>query len=112
MKRQSRLGRIERALQLADAALAVREEAYDLGALALGYHRTLLAAGGVTAGAGIRGADNFVPAALQGAYGSRTPAGVALYLTLRPGGASSGGGGMRDMPGMDGRLTHQRLLIY
>src|SRR5437867_4026365 len=30
VKRQSRLGRIERALQLADAALAVREEAYDL----------------------------------------------------------------------------------
>jgi len=58
---------------------------YDLSALALGYHRALLT-GGVAAGAGIRGAVNFVPASLGGVYGSRTPAGIALYLTLRPAG--------------------------
>src|SRR6266498_2904571 len=69
---------------------------YDVGALALGYHRTLLAAGGVTAGAGIRGAVNFVPAALVSVYGSRTPMGVAAYLTLRPAGVASGG--MMEMP--------------
>ncbi len=74
---------------------------YDVGALALGYHRTLLAAGGVTAGAGIRGAVNFVPAALVSVYGSRTPMGVAAYLTLRPAGVASGG--MMEMPS----LTHQ-----
>src|SRR6059036_2036537 len=46
---------------------------YDVGALALGYHRVLPTGRGVAAGVGIRGAVNFVPASLEGVYGSRTP---------------------------------------
>src|SRR5437870_4235367 len=71
---------------------------YDIGELALGYHRVLLTAGRAAAGAGIRGAVNFVPASLEGAYGARMPLGIALYLTLRPVAASAGGA--MDMPGM------------
>ncbi len=59
-------------------------EEYDLGALALGYVRELRAIRGMTLGAGVRGAVNFVPASLEPAYGSRTPVGVAVYLRLRP----------------------------
>ena len=71
---------------------------YDVGALALGYHRALPTGRGVAAGVGIRGAVNFVPASLEGVYGSRTPAGIALYLTLRP--ARVPASGMMNMPGM------------
>src|SRR6184192_316313 len=71
---------------------------YDVGALALGYHRALPTGRGVAAGVGIRGAVNFVPASLEGVYSSRTPAGIALYLTLRP--ARVPASGMMNMPGM------------
>src|SRR3989449_4060519 len=71
---------------------------YDVGALALGYHRVLPTGRGVAAGVGIRGAVNFVPASLEGVYGSRAPAGIALYLTLRP--ARVPAGRMMNMPGM------------
>ena len=60
---------------------------YDVGALALGYRRTVGTFGGFAAGVGARGALNFVPASLEPEYGSRTPVGVAVYLQLRPSGA-------------------------
>src|SRR5438094_8631398 len=56
---------------------------YDVGALALGYHRALPTGRGVAAGVGIRGSVDFVPASLEGGYDSGTAAGIALYLTLR-----------------------------
>ena len=59
---------------------------YDVGALALGYHRALTRVGGVTADIGVRGAVNFVPSTLEGVYGSRAPVGFAVYCTLRPAG--------------------------
>src|SRR5207302_10014624 len=71
---------------------------YDVGALARGYHRALPTGRGAAAGVGIRGAVKFVPASLEGVYGSGTPAGIALYLTLRP--ARFPAGGMMNMPGM------------
>ncbi len=75
---------------------------YDVGALAFGYVRTVRADLGLVAGVGVRGSINFVPAALEGIYGSRTPIGVAIYLRLRPAGAQHGGmrmDGMSDMRG-------------
>jgi hypothetical protein len=33
---------------------------------------------------GVRGSLNFVPEGLEATYGTRTPAGVALYARLRP----------------------------
>ena len=59
---------------------------YDVGALALGYRRTVGTFAGLAAGAGARGSLNFVPASLQPEYGSRTPVGLVVYLELRPAG--------------------------
>src|SRR3989441_1712313 len=75
---------------------------YNVGALALGYLRTVGAVAGLAAGVGVRGSVNFVPSSLNGVYGSRTPAGVAIYLRLQPAGAREGGMKMDGMPGMHG----------
>jgi len=71
---------------------------YALSVLAFGYHRVILTPGRLNVGLGVRAAVNFVPAALESFYGSQTPEGAAVYLTLRPG--SSPTGDMMDMPGM------------
>lgn len=57
---------------------------FDIGALALGYLRTLGTAAGLSAGVGVRGSVNLVPESLKSIYGTRTPAGVVIYLRLRP----------------------------
>src|SRR6266513_4109871 len=57
---------------------------------------------GLAAGLGVRGSVNFVPSSLNAVYGSRTPAGVAIYLRLQPVGAREGGMKMDGMPGMHG----------
>ncbi len=75
---------------------------YDVGALALGYLRTVGTVAGLAAGLGVRGSVNFVPSSLNAVYGSRTPAGVAIYLRLQPVGAREGGMKMDGMPGMHG----------
>lgn len=56
----------------------------DIGALALGYLREVARYAGAGLDLGVRGSINFVPAALEPTYGTRTPAGLALYLRLRP----------------------------
>ncbi len=73
---------------------------YDVGALALGYVRTVGIVGGLTAGLGVRGSVNFVPATLDSVYGSRAPVGAAIYIRLRPAGSGSGGMDMHGMPQM------------
>src|SRR5207247_1208232 len=75
---------------------------YNVGALALGYLRTVGTVAGLAAGVGVRGAVNLVPAALNAVYGSRTPAGVAIYLRLPPVGSREGGMKMDGVPGMHG----------
>src|SRR6267378_904590 len=75
---------------------------YDVGALALGYLRTVGTVAGLAAGAGVRGSVNFVPSSLVAVYGSRTPAGVAIYLRIQPVGAREGGMKMGRMPGRHG----------
>jgi hypothetical protein len=74
---------------------------YDVGALALGYLRRVGSVAGLAAGVGVRGAVNFVPSSLSALYGSRTPAGVAIYLRFQPVGAREGAMKMK-MPGMHG----------
>src|SRR2546425_2577001 len=75
---------------------------YAVGALALGYQRTVGTVAGLAAGVGVRGSLNFVPSSLEAAYGSRTPAGVAMYLQVRPAGAREGDMKMHEMPHMHG----------
>jgi hypothetical protein len=57
---------------------------FDIGTLSLGYVREIAAFQGATLGFGARGAINLVPRALEGAYGSRTPVGLAVFLRVRP----------------------------
>jgi hypothetical protein len=57
---------------------------FSVGALSLGYVREVASLGWMSAGVGVRGAVNFVPAALESAYGSRTPTGWSVYVRLRP----------------------------
>lgn len=57
---------------------------FDLGTLSLGYIREFAAFQGATLGLGARGAINLVPGTLVGAYGSRTPLGLALFVRVRP----------------------------
>src|SRR2546425_458495 len=75
---------------------------YDVGALALGYLRTVGTVAGLVARGGVRGSLNFVPSSLDGAYGSRTPVGAAIYLQLRPADARESGRKMNRLPGMHG----------
>jgi len=75
---------------------------YNVGALALGYLRTVGTVAGLAAGVGVRGSVSFVPSSLNAVYGSRTPTGVAVYLRLQPMGAREGGMKMDGMPGMHG----------
>jgi hypothetical protein len=64
---------------------------YNVGALALGYLRTVGTAVGLTAGVGVRGSVNVVPSTLAAFYGSRMPLGIAIYLRVRPRGALAAG---------------------
>src|SRR5256884_5252780 len=75
---------------------------YDVGALALGFQRTVGTVAGFAAGVGVRGSVNLVPSSLNGVYGSGTPAGAAIYIQLRPAGAREGGMKMDGMPGTHG----------
>ena len=62
----------------------VDEELYDIGSLSLGYVREFAWWKGATLGLGARGGLSLVPAALEEAYGTRTPAGFAVFLRVRP----------------------------
>src|SRR2546425_753993 len=73
---------------------------YDVGALALGYLRTVGIVAGLAAAVSLRASGDFVPPSLNAGYGSRTPAGLAIYVRLRPAGRRESGMMMPGMPGM------------
>lgn len=77
-------------------------EEFDIGGVVLGYVRELAEVHGVNLGAGIRGAVDIVPSGLEPAYGTRTPAGFAVYLRLRPALMQANDA----MPGMDHAASH------
>ena len=60
------------------------EDRFDVWSLALGYIRDVVEYDGASLGLGVRGSLNIVPTGLEPTYGTRTPAGVAVYLRLRP----------------------------
>jgi hypothetical protein len=83
-------------------ASASPKREYDVGALALGYLRTVGTVAGLSAGVGARGSVTFVPPSLDVVYDSRTPTGVAIYLRLRPAGSHGNAMNMDGMPEMHG----------
>jgi hypothetical protein len=75
---QHLFGRVEYVRKTAEDLVvpgAPPDAVYDLGAVVLGYLKGWL---------GVRGSVGFLPAALQGAYGSRTPVGLAVFARWRP----------------------------
>lgn len=70
----------------ADLALppGVARDAVNVGEVTLGYAYDLSRSGPVRLAVGLRGSVNFVPRELVPYYGSRTPAGFAIFLRLRP----------------------------
>ena len=59
------------------------DKTYDIGSVVLGYLNAWSVGRGEW-GLGVRGSVGLVPASLEGAYGSRTPLGVAVYGRWRP----------------------------
>jgi hypothetical protein len=64
-----------------DASIGRR---FDVGSLALGYMREIAEIPGGSVGVGGRVSLGLIPESLTPHYGSRTPAGFALYLRIRP----------------------------
>ena len=64
--------------------LVVAAGTYDVGSVVVGYLKAWRVGSGEW-GLGVRGAVGLVPAVLAGAYGSRTPVGVAIFARWRPG---------------------------
>jgi hypothetical protein len=72
---------------------------FDIGSVVVGYLREVWTLGRATIGVGARGSVNFIPDGLKPAYGTRTPAGLAIYIRLRPETMSMG------QPGMEHQVT-------
>jgi hypothetical protein len=60
------------------------ERKLNIKAVSAGYIRELSRQLNTTLGLGVRGTVNFVPAAIEPIYGSRTPLGLVVFLRLRP----------------------------
>lgn len=69
----------ELALDLAPSA-----EEVDIGTFVLGYVREVGRLRGASMGVGVRGALGVVPGTLEPAYGTRMPAGLAVFVRVRP----------------------------
>src|SRR3989449_8137830 len=76
-----------------------RDWSSDVCSSDLGYLRTVGTVWGLGAGVSVRGSLNVVPSSLEAVYGSRTPAGLAIYIRLRPAGPRESGMMMPGMPG-------------
>jgi hypothetical protein len=60
------------------------QQEFDVRSIVGGYTREVVSIPGGTIGVGGRVSLNFIPAALEPAYGTRTPAGFAVYMRVRP----------------------------
>lgn len=66
----------------------------------LGFERRVIRAAGLAIGVGFLGTANAVPADLAGAYGSRTPLAIDVYLRVTPARAPAGATMDMNMPAM------------
>ncbi|MGH7582256.1 MAG: hypothetical protein ACREL5_03410 [Gemmatimonadales bacterium] len=60
------------------------DQRFTITNMALGYARELARFGHTALSIGVRGEVGLIPAALKAAYGSRSPAGIAVFARLRP----------------------------
>lgn len=82
------------------AVSAGPDERFNLGTLMLGYVREIATFSGAELGLGLRGEIGWIPGTLAPAYGTRHPAGFAVFGRIRPRLASPAG----MAPGMDGDM--------
>lgn len=84
--RNALFGRIEYVRKSAeDLALALPPaRQFDLASIVGGYVREIASIPGGSIGVGGRVSVNFIPAGLESYYGTRTPAGIDLYVRVRP----------------------------
>jgi hypothetical protein len=57
---------------------------YDIRSVAVGATRHIVSVGSADFSLGARGSVNFIPATLLATYGTRTPAGLAVFAQVRP----------------------------
>jgi hypothetical protein len=77
---------------------------FDIASLVGGYVREVVSIRGGSIGIGGRASVNFVPRGLQPFYGTRTPAGIDIYVRVRPKKMVSGAmPDMSMMPSHDGK---------
>src|SRR5262249_50279420 len=85
--RNSVFGRVEWVQKSAEELIIAGADPaahFDVSGIVLGYIRELVQYHGASVGLGVRGSLDFVPADLEPTYVTRSPAGVAVYLRLRP----------------------------
>jgi len=86
-ERNSLFGRVEWVQKSAEELVvsgADPEARFDVSGLVLGYIREVAEYAGASLGVGVRGSLNYVAQGLEPSYGTRTPAGFAVYARLRP----------------------------
>ena len=79
---------------------------FDVGSVQLGYIRELARLRWTTIGVGAAGTVNFVPTSLEPYYGSRNPAGMFLFVRLRPFHSARARTSMNEMRGME--MQHEK----
>ncbi|MGH7593923.1 MAG: hypothetical protein ACRELE_08755, partial [Gemmatimonadales bacterium] len=57
---------------------------FNIATVSLGYSRELAHFSRTALSLGIRGEIGFIPTTLEPAYGTRNPAGIAVFIRLRP----------------------------
>jgi hypothetical protein len=77
-------GRYEFVRKSGEDLLVASPEDFAIHSLVAGYARDFVSARSVSIGAGFRASVNFIPERLAESYGTRRPAGFAVYLRARP----------------------------
>lgn len=77
-------GRYEFVRKSAEDLLVAGPAHFPIQSLVAGYARDFVSTPSVSIGAGFRASVNFIPASLAESYGTRRPAGFAVYLRVRP----------------------------
>lgn len=84
--RNTLFGRAELAQKSGEDLVLVpaSERTFNVGAVSLGYIREVMLGLGTTTGLELRATLNLLPSRLEAHYGSRSPAGLVVFVRLRP----------------------------
>jgi hypothetical protein len=57
---------------------------FNIGSVVIGYVREIASLSALTIGLGVHGSVGLIGADLEPVYGTRTPAGLAVFIRVRP----------------------------